>query len=661
MIITSAPATTAAKLRRLLSSRRLAIAAIMLGAAATAILATTYLSPLAYVERFTSDLRVAEALPPEPQQSDVIVVAITEETLQQFPYRSPIDRRFLSRVLKLLEERGVRGIGIDILLDQATEPEKDDLLHKTLDQLKVPLVAAYVRDPEIVNEQQRQFLDAYLPPRLRGLANLAKDTVDGTVRWIYPGQRQEDGAFLTAFDYALAARLGKEVAPRQIEIAWHGRPNREAEPFRVYDAHLIEKLPARLFKDKVVLIGAEVSLTDRHRTPFDVRLEGHTRALSGVMIRAHMIAQLLEGREVARPSAAGAFALALVAAALGGALGAVSLPLLVRLGASAALVIGYWTACFLAFHYNRLDLPLVSTTMAFALAAWAVDSLGSRSARKQREFIKSAFSRYVSPKIVDHLIRHPEALSLRGDRHDMTFLFTDVEGFTTMAESIEAEALGPLMNAYFEGLCSTILRYEGTVDKFIGDAIFAIFNAPAAQPDHAERAIRCALEIDHFAQTFRREQAERGVKFGNTRVGVHTGRALVGNFGTSTRMEYTALGDAVNTAARLEGTNKIFGTRVLASETTRLECHDFAFRPLGRVALKGKTKTVTIFEPLGPEHARSTYMARYNDAYEALARGEPCAGALFRALLAERPDDRPVAFYCARIASGAEGVEIGLG
>ncbi len=163
---------------------------------------------------------------------------------------------------------------------------------------------------------------------------------------------------------------------------------------------------------------------------------------------------------------------------------------------------------------------------------------------------------------------------------------------------MDSKELAQLLNGYFEGVTSVVLRHGGMVDKFIGDAVFAIFNAPVDLPDHASHAVRCAMEIDDFCEDFRKKQNAAGIDLGITRVGVHTGVAVIGNFGSTSRFNYTAQGDAVNTAARLEGLNKKLGTRVCVSGDTKSRCPDMAFRPIASVVLKGKGKAVEVWQPL---------------------------------------------------------------
>jgi adenylate cyclase len=240
----------------------------------------------------------------------------------------------------------------------------------------------------------------------------------------------------------------------------------------------------------------------------------------------------------------------------------------------------------------------------------------------------------------------------------MTFLFTDIANFTTMSESVEAKELGRVLNAYLEAMTEIVQKHGGMVDKFIGDAVVAIFNAPIDLPGHATCAVRCALEMDRFCTDFSVEQNAHGIPLGLTRIGVHTGVAMVGNFGSRTRHNYTASGDAVNTAARLEGLNKHYGTTMSVSGETRDLCGDIRFRPTASVVLKGKTKAIEVWEPLQDSDSRTDFMARYCQAHAMLKEGASGAGPLFEALAQEAPDDPCVAFHLGRIRRGITNVTV---
>jgi len=368
---------------------------------------------------------------------------------------------------------------------------------------------------------------------------------------------------------------------------------------------------------------------------------------------------LLEKKQQRTSGLGGEIAIVLLFAAIGASLGAVKLSMLMRVGSGLFTLAILWVGGFALFRFADVLIPLVGPTIALGLSQWGSDAATGRQARRQREFIQSAFSRYVSPAVVANMVKDPSRLSLEGEARDMTLIFTDLEGFTSLSEKIDAQVVAHTLNAYLDGVCAAILERDGTVDKFIGDAVFAIFNAPADQPDHAERAVQCALAIDRFSEAFRAEQHAKGVPLGITRIGVHTGRAVVGNFGSHSRMQYTALGDTVNTASRLEGINKVFGTRICVSETTRAHVNDVPFRPIAVVVPKGKTEPLGIFEPLDEGRARSDFMVRYNEAYALAEQHDPAAIEIFEELHVQAPNDKCVTLHLERLREeGDVGVEM---
>jgi adenylate cyclase len=616
--------------------------------ASLAVLLVDNVAFLKYLDRFIDDWETAALLPAEPQDPDIVIVAITDETLQRFPYSAPVDRDFLSDLLTTIDARAPRAIGLDLLLGQPTEPAKDEHLRRTLDAIKAPLVVSYADEAGIVNAKQRDFLDGFVPARLRGLSALGADQFD-TVRWIYPGHVGKDGRYITSFDRGLAAAVDVETPAEMAEIAWHGRPSQAITPFRIYPAHVVAALPAQWLRDKIVLVG---TVSDMHRTPFSTLFEGGSAMLPAIEIHAHGLAQFLHRVRPPGVGLAGSFVAALVAAALCAALVLVGWPLWLRLVCGMLLLVLAWVGGAALFHFGGVMVGLVAPTLAFGLSAFAIEALSGREAQRQREFITDAFSCYVSPKVVESLIRDPARMTLEGERRVMTYLFTDIANFTAMSEALESHELARTLNGYFDGLSEVVLKYDGTIGKFEGDAVFVIFNAPMDQHDHAERAVRCALEIDRFADGYSAAQQAQNIPFGRTRIGVHTGPAVVGNFGSRRRFDYSAQGDAVNIAARLEGVNKQFGTQLCVSEATRALCHGIAFRPLGSVIVRGKTTGIRVWEPVLED---SAYLARYCDAYEKLRSEAPEALGLLAALNQENPDDRCVAMHLERLYRGESG------
>jgi class 3 adenylate cyclase/CHASE2 domain-containing sensor protein len=645
-----------------LSSRSVAFLVIPVAIAAicavNAVFLVNNLAVLTNVDRFLRDWEVAALTPAEPQDPNIVIVAITEETLEQFAFRSPIDRQFLAELLKTIADRKPRAIGVDILFDQPTDPAKDDLLRRTLASLDVPLVVSYVESPNVVTERQAAYLADYVPPGIRGLTTLPTDQF-GVVRWVYPGADGKDGVFIPSFARALASLLDVSTPAELVPITWRGQPSQSVPPFSQFPAHVAHLLPSEWFENKVVLIGVDLSLTDRHRTPF-MTILGDAGILPGVVVQAHSLAQLLNNRTSPSATLWTELLIAFGCGLVGAALGLSHQPVMLRFGGGLASLVALWSGGATLFYFGGTMIGLIAPSFSLSLAFWGMEALSGREARKQREHIRTAFSRYVSPKIVDRLLHDPRKLSLEGERRVMTFLFSDVSDFTTLSESFDSHELAHVINAYLDGMTEVIQKHDGMVDKFIGDGVFAIFNAPIDQPDHAERAVRCALDLDRFAVGFRAEQNASEFPFGITRIGVHTGPAVIGNFGSRSRVEYTALGDSVNTASRLEGLNKQLGTRICVSGQTRSLCSHIDFRPVGPVILKGKQQALDIWEPLHDGDARNARVKRYCEAFERMKEEPSVALELFSALKLEDPTDPCVRLQVERLRSGQHGMPIVL-
>lgn len=634
--------------------RTAALVAVLAAFAATMALRIGFLE---HLEVVTRDIRVATAAP-MPQQKDIVIAGLTEETVTQFAYRSPVDREFLANLIKTLEAKGAREIGVDVLFDQPTEPAKDELLKKTIRETKTPLLISYSNSKNVVNDDQLAYLNDFVPERLRAGANLARDPFDDSVRWIFPGET-EPGMPL-GFVRKAVALLGIKTPNTQPEIAWRPNPDSETPAFPLYPSHTIAFLPDEWFKGKIVLIGAVLSITDRHRTPLAVVDDGDQGNMPGITVMAHGISQVLDGRSVDRLNPGYEIAITVMFALIGVGLGVLKKGAAFSFSVGGVVIALYIAVAMVGYSRGIPLVPVIAPTIALTLSLWLMDVLIGGAERKQRQFIQGAFSRYVSPAVVDQLVDDPTALSIKGDRREVTFIFTDIASFTTLSEGLTSEKLSEVLNAYLDGACAIILKYQGTIDKFIGDAIMAIFNAPIAQPDHAERAVKCALELDVYAEAFKKEQNAAGIPIGVTRIGIHTGIATVGNFGSATRMDFTALGDTVNTAARTEGVNKYFGTRICVTEESVSACPNLKFRPIGDVVLKGKTKPVGLFSPVSEADAATNVTADYMAAYALLKAEDPQGIEAFKALGVQYPHDAIIAYHGRRIAAGATSTLIVL-
>jgi len=333
----------------------IAVPAVALAATFVASVAVHKLFFLLYVEHFAEDMRIALLLPAEQTDSNVVVVTIDEQTLAKFPYRSPVDRGFLAETIHAIEERGPRAIGIDILFDQPTEPAKDELLRQVIADARVPLVISYVDDPALMTEEQKEFLDDFVPQSMRVLANLDEDVFD-TVHSIYPGHVGADGTFLAGFARGLVAKLNIAAPSDRLAIAWHGRPKPEVDPFPLIPAQYL-RAPQVDLKGKIVLIGADYSIADHHRTPSPRSMKapkGFCRASSFMPTALRSFSRTAPP---ATSTGASIFAIALGFAAFGAWLGGLELELATRSATGFVAVAGFWAVGFFElFHVARTRL-----------------------------------------------------------------------------------------------------------------------------------------------------------------------------------------------------------------------------------------------------------------------------------------------------------------
>ncbi len=283
-----------------------------------------------------------------------------------------------------------------------------------------------------------------------------------------------------------------------------------------------------------------------------------------------------------------------------------------------------------------------------------------RQEKADAEKAQATLSRYFSPNVAKALSQNPECLSPGGDRRFATFLFTDLADFTPLVEATDASVIVGLLNEYFDHLAQIVFEHDGTVMKVVGDSLHAIFGAPLEQDDHAERAVACALAIDAFAVEFQAEMKAKQVPLGLTRIGINSGQAIIGNIGGDYFFDYTAYGDAVNIAARLESANKQLGTRICVSQSVVDHIADFEGRPAGTLQLRGKTQTLKAFEPLVKDTYATPATAGYIEAFAKLEADDPGARQAFAALVGQYDEDPLAMFHLGRLLAGDTGVEIEL-
>src|SRR5579863_4351762 len=284
----------------------------------------------------------------------------------------------------------------------------------------------------------------------------------------------------------------------------------------------------------------------------------------------------------------------------------------------------------------------------------------ARRRQAEAERAHASLSRYFSPQIASRLAADCEGNGMEVHWRDVAAVFTDIVGFTSLVETAAPEVLGALLNEYVGGMTDIVFAHEGTVAKIIGDAIQILFNAPGEQPDYATRAIACAHDLDAWAEAFRERWKSNGVNFGATRIGVHAGPALVGNFGGSRFFDYTAYGDTINTAARLEAANKFLGTRICVSAAVAVDAEAFRGRPVGDLLLRGRSEPLRAYEPLKYATFEEPATAQYRDAFAKLEAGDAAAMPAFAALVGTNADDPLAGFHLRRLLNGAKGIRMQL-
>jgi adenylate cyclase len=284
----------------------------------------------------------------------------------------------------------------------------------------------------------------------------------------------------------------------------------------------------------------------------------------------------------------------------------------------------------------------------------------TRRRQAEAERAHASLSRYFSPQIASRLAAARENNGMEVHRREVATIFTDITGFTSLVETSTPEVLGSLLNEYVGGMTEIVFAHEGTVAKIIGDAIQILFNAPGDQPDYATRAIACAHDLDAWAEAFRGRWKANGVSFGVTRIGVHAGPALVGNFGGSRFFDYTAYGDTINIAARLEAANKFLGTRICVSAAAADGATAFRGRPVGDLMLRGRSGPLRAYEPLAEASLNEAATTQYSEAFAKLEAGEASAMPAFAALVGLHASDALAGFHLRRLLNGAKGARIQL-
>jgi len=422
-------------------------------------------------------------------------------------------------------------------------------------------------------------------------------------------------------------------------------------------------IPPRRFKDKTVIVGATAAgLYDLHSTPVGVRgtSYGGGGDYPGMEIYATFLSNLYQGHYLRDFSGGWIFLFVLLMAVIGAGL---VVAWSGRIGRASAALIGvaalYLGGAAAAFYYLLWWIPVVAPALALVSGFSITSAVSYAVEGRKRRRLRGLFQRYVSPQVVDEVVQSPEAMELGGEELEGTVFFSDIKGFTSVAEQLSPREVVQELNEYFGIATDVVLDHRAMVDKFIGDAIMAVFGAPVRHEDHAAQACLAALEMNRVLAKHYSDSQESGRPPFRSRIGIHTGRIVVGNIGTERRVDYTAIGDAVNVAARLEAANKQYGTRVLISESTyELAKEAIEVRELDLLRVTGKEEPIRIYEGLAPAGAlpekEEQLRDRFEEGLEAYrARQWVQARKAFAEILRAKPDDGPANLYQQRVEERA--------
>ncbi len=500
---------------------------------------------------------------------------------------------------------------------------------------RVPLLVKY-RDMV-----EREDGDDYIFPPL-SLTVLRKYLKSAILIWIDPVGVEK---------VALMGLKSIEIPTNQrgeMRINYYG-PGNTFPHYSIVDI-LEKKIPPQQLKGKIVLVGpTATAIEDLRVTPFD-------KVFPGVEVHATIIDNILHGRVLSDPN----FPSLLIDFLSVLVVGFFLLWALLRLGpfaggavvlSTAALIMG---GHYYLFSQRLMVLNSVPPLLELSFVSLALPVYRFVLQEKEKRYIQGAFSQYLSPTVIEQIIKNPSLLKLGGTRKEMTVFFSDIAGFSSVSEILDSQALVKLLNEYLTAMTEIVLHYNGTIDKYEGDAIIAFFGAPMDDPEHAKKCCLMALDMVTKLSELQDKWESEGRPRLKVRMGINTGTMVVGNMGSDMRMDYTVMGDSVNLAARLEGANKEYGTGIMISENTYNSCrNDVEVRVLDSIRVVGKKEVVVVYELLGCQGTltdnQQELLALYNDGLR-LYREREWRGAmdLFARILEINHDDGPALTYMER-------------
>lgn len=530
----------------------------------------------------------------------VLIIGIDQDSFDELNLPWPWPRNLHAEVVRKLTQAGARIIGLDILF---TEPKANP-------QENLPLAEAIrMAGNVILAAEYTEVRSAFGPrttinlpiPSLRdhalgyGLVNLLIDP-DGVVRRAGLALSFQDRR-LPSFAYQIYAHyVGKTFSETDLPtepylINFRGPPR--TYPVVPYYRILRNEIDPSFLRERIILVGSYAeSLHDNFSTPFS-----GGRRTAGVEIQANLIETLLAGDHIRRVGHVTHSLIFLLVCAVTSWISFFVKPLK-ALTLVFALTVGYVLTAFYLLSSLQLWLPLIPSLSGIVLGYSALTLDNYVRERKERLRIREMFSRYVSAAVVEELMENHEGFALGGRRRHITVLFADIRGFTTISERVEPEKVVSLLSDYLSRVTEIVFKYGGTIDKFIGDAVFAIFGAPKSHGDDALRAVKCGIEmvelVESLAPNWERILGQ-ALKIG---MGINSGEAIVGSIGSMIRSEFTAIGDTVNLGARLETLTKEMAVPMLISEATAAEIKGaIPLRPLRQVTVSGRETPTLVYCP----------------------------------------------------------------
>ncbi|MDD2786057.1 MAG: adenylate/guanylate cyclase domain-containing protein [Patescibacteria group bacterium] len=591
---------------------------------------------------------------PHPADARIVIVAIDDAAMARLG-RWPWPRAIHGELIEKLSAAKPLAIGYDVNFPEASDEENDKALAQALrdaGNVVLPIeLSLSISGSKVMYDTTRVLtpipLIATAAARL-GHTNTPQDA-DGVVRRIPLYAVSSDGSKIPAFALQITDSLGSAeyafstllacVKDVRLIVNYPSAPHRGFVTVSAADV-IDGKVDPSVFADHIVMVGATApDLHDEQLVPTSV-----SQPMPGIEIHASILNTLLQQNYLSElPSIVVVLWLLLVGLLLG-----LIIPRL-KVRWSIPLALALWLVSligsFVLFDRGWIaDVLWPTITVILGFAAVALER--RISAEQQKREIRSAFSHYVTSSVVESILADPSKLKLGGERRKMTVLFSDIRGFTTISEGLKPDKLVEFMNKYLTRMTDEVFKHEGVLDKYIGDAVMAFWNAPLDQADHAKRAVETALDMLAALKEMNAQKlfGDVTIKIG---VGVNTGDMVVGNMGSQERFDYTVIGDSVNLGSRLESLTKEYGVSLLVTDATRSELNNsYLVRSIDLVAVKGKKEPVKIFEVMKrSKNASQTdrqFAKKFEDALAAYFTKD-----FFRAvqltseLLTERPDDGP--------------------